>query len=147
MSGRIKVGVIGVGHLGQHHARIYATLPEAELVGKLHFYDLHPEKGRAAFQRATLEVMASKGSFKDLENPIQTKAGQVIWVSTSGIPVLDPHGQLVGYHGSDSNKSKEYKSCNHRRETISLRMKHSSAIERNIISFILFEKTIRNSHL
>ncbi len=30
---RIKCGVAGVGSLGQHHARIYAALPQAELVG------------------------------------------------------------------------------------------------------------------
>lgn len=30
---RIKCGVAGVGSLGQHHARLYATLPQAELVG------------------------------------------------------------------------------------------------------------------
>lgn len=30
---RIKVGVIGVGNLGQHHARIYAKSAKAELVG------------------------------------------------------------------------------------------------------------------
>ncbi len=30
---RIKCGVAGVGSLGQHHARIYATLPHAELTG------------------------------------------------------------------------------------------------------------------
>jgi predicted dehydrogenase len=30
---RIKCGVAGVGSLGQHHARIYASLPGAELVG------------------------------------------------------------------------------------------------------------------
>lgn len=30
---RIKVGVIGVGSLGQHHARIYSQMKEAELVG------------------------------------------------------------------------------------------------------------------
>jgi predicted dehydrogenase len=29
----IKVGVIGVGYLGQHHARIYSQLPNVELVG------------------------------------------------------------------------------------------------------------------
>ncbi len=29
----IRVGVIGVGHLGQHHARLYAGLPNASLVG------------------------------------------------------------------------------------------------------------------
>lgn len=30
---KIKVGVVGVGHLGSAHARIYKELPEAELVG------------------------------------------------------------------------------------------------------------------
>ena len=29
----IKVGVIGVGHLGQHHTKHYASLQDAELVG------------------------------------------------------------------------------------------------------------------
>ncbi|MBP1776828.1 MAG: hypothetical protein H6Q86_2838, partial [candidate division NC10 bacterium] len=31
-AGDVKVAVIGVGHLGQHHARIYNELPGAELV-------------------------------------------------------------------------------------------------------------------
>jgi predicted dehydrogenase len=30
-----RAGVIGVGHLGQHHARLYASLPGAQLVGVL----------------------------------------------------------------------------------------------------------------
>jgi len=30
---KVKVGVVGVGALGQHHARVYASLPEATLVG------------------------------------------------------------------------------------------------------------------
>ena len=30
---KIKVGVVGVGYLGQHHARIYSELKNAELVG------------------------------------------------------------------------------------------------------------------
>lgn len=29
----LRAGVIGVGHLGQHHARLYASLPGAQLVG------------------------------------------------------------------------------------------------------------------
>ncbi len=32
-SGRVRCGVAGVGSLGQHHARIYAALPAAELAG------------------------------------------------------------------------------------------------------------------
>ena len=30
---KIRVGVVGVGALGQHHARVYASLPDATLVG------------------------------------------------------------------------------------------------------------------
>ena len=30
---RFRAGVIGVGHVGQHHARLYASLPGAQLVG------------------------------------------------------------------------------------------------------------------
>jgi len=37
---RVKVGVIGVGALGAHHARILARLPGARLVG---VYDIDPE--------------------------------------------------------------------------------------------------------
>ncbi len=33
MTAPLKVGVVGVGHLGKEHARIYRDLPEAELVG------------------------------------------------------------------------------------------------------------------
>ena len=40
---KIRCGVAGVGSLGQHHARIYATLPGAELVGIF-----EPNNARAA---------------------------------------------------------------------------------------------------
>ncbi len=30
---KIRVGVVGVGALGQHHARVYASLPDADLIG------------------------------------------------------------------------------------------------------------------
>jgi len=33
MTHSLRVGVIGVGHLGRHHARIYTTLPSVSLVG------------------------------------------------------------------------------------------------------------------
>jgi len=39
---KLKVGVVGVGALGQHHARVYASLPNASLVGVV---DVRP--GRA----------------------------------------------------------------------------------------------------
>ncbi|MCU0704729.1 MAG: Gfo/Idh/MocA family oxidoreductase [Fimbriiglobus sp.] len=38
---RLKVAVVGVGHLGQHHARILSTFPDVDLVGVV---DAHPEQ-------------------------------------------------------------------------------------------------------
>ena len=45
MKDRLKVGVVGVGHLGKEHARIYRELPEAELVG---ISDQDPAKAEKA---------------------------------------------------------------------------------------------------
>ncbi len=41
MSAPVKVAVVGVGALGEHHARIYSELPEAELVAVV---DVKPER-------------------------------------------------------------------------------------------------------
>lgn len=41
---RLRMAVIGVGHLGQHHARILASLPDVELVGVV---DSNPDQARA----------------------------------------------------------------------------------------------------
>lgn len=38
---RIRVGVLGVGHLGSFHAKLYAQIPEAEVVG---VYDINAER-------------------------------------------------------------------------------------------------------
>src|SRR5688572_4276712 len=33
MNERLRVAVIGVGHLGQHHARLFASMSDVELIG------------------------------------------------------------------------------------------------------------------
>ncbi len=38
---RLKVGVIGVGHLGEYHVQKYKAIPNAELVGVV---DTNPER-------------------------------------------------------------------------------------------------------
>jgi PAS domain S-box-containing protein len=77
--------------------------PADEVVGKMHFYDLHPQEGREEFKRKAFEIFARQERFKDLPNAILTKAGRQIWVSTNGLPILDRDGRLLGYRGSDSD--------------------------------------------
>ena len=44
----IRVGVVGVGHLGRHHARLYASLPGARLVGVV---DRDPARAQAVAEQ------------------------------------------------------------------------------------------------
>ncbi len=74
-----------------------------ELVGKKYFYDLHPENGRESFKAAAFEIFNSKNFIHNLENAIQSIDGQIIWVSTNGIPILDENGKLAGYSGTDTD--------------------------------------------
>jgi predicted dehydrogenase len=45
---KVRIGVVGVGHLGEHHTRILSQMPEAELIG---INDIDTEKGRAKAER------------------------------------------------------------------------------------------------
>ena len=45
---RLRIAVVGVGHLGQHHARILAGLPDVELVGVA---DANPDQARGVAAR------------------------------------------------------------------------------------------------
>ena len=74
-----------------------------ELVGKMHFYDLHPETGREEFKRAAFEVFDRKEPFVNLESAALTKNGRTVWLSTNGIPMLNVDGTLRGYRGSDTD--------------------------------------------
>ena len=58
---RVRVAIIGVGHLGQAHARIMATeLPGAELVA---LADLDPDRARQVGERYRVPWRAD---FRDL---------------------------------------------------------------------------------
>jgi PAS domain S-box-containing protein len=84
-----------------------------ELIGKKHFYDLHPENGRQAFKAGAFEAFAIKMAFQDLENEVETIDGQILWVSTNGIPVEDKKGNLTGYRGADTDITVKKKSDEH----------------------------------
>ncbi|MBF0529927.1 MAG: PAS domain S-box protein, partial [Deltaproteobacteria bacterium] len=81
---------------------VWGYRPE-ELVGRKHFYDLHPEEGREEFKSAAFAVFERKETFHNLINPVQTHDGRLVWVSTNGIPMQGQAGELLGYRGSDTD--------------------------------------------
>lgn len=54
----LRVGVIGVGHLGQHHARLYGSLPGAALVGVV---DADPGRAKEVAERVGTAVYDDVG--------------------------------------------------------------------------------------
>ncbi len=72
-----------------------------ELVGRVHFHDLHPEEGRAAFKAAAFKALDEKQRLDGLERVVQGRDGQRIWVSTYAFPVHNGDGTLRGYCGND----------------------------------------------
>ena len=74
-----------------------------ELVGRMHFYDLHPAAGREAFKASSLAAIGRREPFLNLVNAAQHKAGQLLWISTTGSAYCTPDGIFRGYRGSDTD--------------------------------------------
>ena len=73
----------------------------SEIIGKKHFYDFFIPDEKEELKKAALDVFSQKLSFKDFLNRNIGKNGEIIWLSTSGVPILDSEGNLIGYRGVD----------------------------------------------
>jgi PAS domain S-box-containing protein len=80
-----------------------------ELTGRKRFFDLWAEAEREALLEGALEISAAKREFLGFENPVVTRSGSVVWISTNGIPILDTNGTLLGYRGADTDISQRHK--------------------------------------
>ncbi len=80
--------------------KIIGYRPE-ELVGIKHFYDLHPQRERQELKELGLRLIRSGEKLTNFENPIVSKDGRILWVSSNGVPLLGKKGEVVGYRGWD----------------------------------------------
>jgi len=80
-----------------------------ELVGKKHSFDLFHPDDIEPLKKATFELFnARKPLFKFLNRNIH-KNGKVVWLSTSGVPIIDEKGNLQGYRGADTDITEQKK--------------------------------------
>ena len=82
--------------------RILGYTP-GELVGKLHFHDLFAPEVRAELTAAAFKVFAAKQPFRAFPNVSVRKQGTRVHLETSGVPILDDAGKLLGYRGADTD--------------------------------------------
>ncbi len=74
-----------------------------ELEGKKTVYDLMPQNARRKFRSRILHILKSREDFSRFDNPVATKNGEIVWVSSSGVPVFDKDGNLSAFRGSDTD--------------------------------------------
>jgi predicted dehydrogenase len=68
---QIRTGVIGVGNIGQHHARIYASLPGSQLVG---IADIHPGRAQEIADRYQVPAHANFHTLLDQVEAVSVAA-------------------------------------------------------------------------
>lgn len=81
--------------------KILGYKPE-EVIGK-HFCDLFHPEDKDALRETAFNVFGEKLPFRELVNRNIHKDGHTVWLSTSGMPMLNAEGELVGYRGADSD--------------------------------------------
>lgn len=74
-----------------------------EIINKKYFYDFFKPEIREEFKQAALGVFSRKEAFENFTNTNLHKDGREVILSTSGIPMLDYKGNLIGYRGVDKD--------------------------------------------
>ena len=72
-----------------------------EIIGKKHFYDFFHPDDRDTLKKAAFEVFSKRKSFRNFINPNLHENGNMVIFETSGLPIMDKKGDLLGYRGSD----------------------------------------------
>jgi PAS domain S-box-containing protein len=79
--------------------KILGYKPEELL--KKRFYDLFHPDDREELKKAAFKVFAKKQPFREFVNQNTHQNGNSVWLLTSGVPILDKEGNLLGYRGAD----------------------------------------------
>jgi PAS domain S-box-containing protein len=88
--------------------RILGYTP-SELEGKIHFYDLFLPAVREELKTAASQTFSARQPIRAFPNPNVRKDGRVVHLETSGMPVLDKVGNLIGYRGADMDVTERLK--------------------------------------
>ncbi|AFL73694.1 PAS domain S-box protein [Thiocystis violascens] len=72
----------------------------AEILGRSAFELMPTEEGRRVAAEFS-NIVARRMSFRDLENINLHRDGRLLYIHTTGVPILEADGKLLGYRGLD----------------------------------------------
>ncbi len=74
-----------------------------EIVGKKYFYDFFVPDQKEELKILAFQMFLKKEIIKNFENPNVRKDGNIVILETTGMPLLDDKGNLIGYRGADQD--------------------------------------------
>ena len=83
-----------------HVVRDVLGFEPADLVGKKYFYDLYAKNKKESLKASSYGIFTSGSSFENLVIPLETKIGDLVYVSVNGIGLFDNNRKLLGFRGS-----------------------------------------------
>ncbi|MEW6657623.1 MAG: PAS domain S-box protein [Thermodesulfobacteriota bacterium] len=84
--------------------RLMGYRPE-EILNRNFSEFFHPDDQEELKHKA-LEIFEAKLPFQEFINRNIHKDGREVWLSTSGVPILDNNGDIIGYRGADTDITK-----------------------------------------
>lgn len=77
-----------------------------EVLGR-HFHDFFHPSDKEHLRQAVFDTFKTKKPFHEFIQRNIHKNGKIVWLSTSGVPVLDDDGNLLGYRGADTDVTEQ----------------------------------------
>ncbi|NTW48582.1 MAG: PAS domain S-box protein [Chlorobiales bacterium] len=113
-------------HVSSKVQEILGYAPE-EVVGHTPF-DFMPEDEAQRVGEFFSKIIAMKQPFSQLENINQHRDGQLVVLETSGVPMFDPDGKLIGYRGMDRDIT-ERKRAEEEKEKLQVQLVQAQKME------------------
>jgi len=91
-----------------------------EIIGKKHFYDFFTPDTRDELKHAALNAFEQKEPVHRFLNTNLHKNGNIVILETTGVPVLDEKGELLGYRGTDTDITARKRAEDSLKQSVSL---------------------------
>lgn len=99
-----------------------------DIVEKKHFYDLFHPEDREKLKQNGFNVLAKNEIFRKIISRHLHKDGRTIWLSTSGVPILNENKELLGYRGVSADVTRQTKAETILAERAEQAMKHHNTL-------------------
>lgn len=83
---------------------VYGYHPH-EVVGNMFIYNLHPDNVREQYKKEGFAILREGKNLGSWLNPKLKKDGATIWTVSSGKPLKDSFGNVIGFRGADNDVS------------------------------------------